>query len=118
MEIVLTEFQSGSKLKIAGLVLLLTVFLACVPQPKKWDSKFVDLYVELKIATVAYGDNLEKVSETRRVILAQYQYSPEKFHEQSQLIMAEPDSWKVFQNAVLIKIDEFEKKYKGVKNGQ
>ena len=77
------------------------------------DAKFVDLYVELKLATVVFATDLDKVNETRRVILAQHGLTPSDFHDQYVRLMAHPESWRVFQEQVIKKVEEYQNSRKG-----
>ena len=72
------------------------------------DAKFVDLYVELKLATVGYANDLKKVNEVRRVILAQHQVTASQFHRQTEDLMTHPDSWRKFQEAVVARVEAFQ----------
>ena len=72
------------------------------------DAKFVDLYVELKLATVGYANDLDKVNEVRRVILAQHQETPAAFHDQYVRLMAHPEAWRKFQIDVINQVESFQ----------
>lgn len=76
------------------------------------DAKFVSLYVELKLATVGYANDLEKVNEARRVILAQYHVTPADFHKETESLMTHPDAWRKFQEDVVAKVDAFQASHK------
>ena len=77
------------------------------------DAKFVDLYVELKLASVVFANDVDKVNETRRVILAQHGMTPSDFHEQFVRLMDHPGSWRSFQERVIAKVDEYQVSRKG-----
>jgi hypothetical protein len=77
------------------------------------DAKFVDLYVELKLATVVFANDLEKVNETRRVILAQHGFTPSDFHDRYQRLMEHPEAWRNFQEQVIAKVEEYQDSRKG-----
>lgn len=76
------------------------------------DAKFVDLYVELKLATVGYANDLEKVNEARRVILAQHNVTPAEFHQETEKLMTHPDTWRKFQEDVVAKVETFQAGHK------
>ncbi len=76
------------------------------------DAKFVDLYVELKLATVGYANDLDKVNETRRVILAQHHVTPAQFHDQYVALAAHPESWRKFQENVVQQVENFKTSHK------
>lgn len=76
------------------------------------DAKFVDLYVELKLATVGYPNDLGKVNEVRRVILAQHHVTPAEFHQETEQLMTHPDAWRKFQEDVVAKVEAFQTSHK------
>ena len=86
---------------------LLLVMAGCRQKEIVPDGKFVDLYVELKLATVAYASDVDKVNEVRRVILAQHHMTPAQFHEQYVRLAGEPAAWRKFQEEVVRKADAF-----------
>jgi 4-hydroxy-3-methylbut-2-enyl diphosphate reductase IspH len=71
------------------------------------------LYVELKLASVVFANDVDKVNETRRVILAQHGMSPSDFHEHYVRLMDHPESWRSFQERVIAKVDEYQVSRKG-----
>lgn len=77
------------------------------------DAKFVDLYVELKLATVVFANDLEKVNETRRVILAQHGFTPSDFHDGYLRLMEHPEAWRSFQEQVIARVEEYQSSRKG-----
>ncbi|HKP96340.1 MAG TPA: hypothetical protein VJ385_11350 [Fibrobacteria bacterium] len=79
------------------------------------DAKFVDLYVELKLATVGYANDLERVNEVRRVILAQHHMTPAEFHQETEKLMTHPDTWRKFQEDVVAKVEAFQASHAEVK---
>lgn len=102
--------------RIIGLSLLLLLALsACQKSEFAPDAKFVDLYVELKLATVGYANDLDKVNEVRRVILAQHQESPAAFHDQYVQLMAHPEAWRKFQIDVIKQVETFQSTHRNDK---
>ena len=89
------------------LIMALLALSGCRTQEFVPDAKFVDLYVELKMATVAVGDDLEKINEVRRAILARHQTNPDEFHKQYVGLMEHPEAWRRFQELVIEKADGF-----------
>jgi hypothetical protein len=100
------------------LPLLLTLVIGCRQGRFAPDGKFVDLYVELKLATVAFATDLDKVNEVRRVILAQHGMTPSQFHAHCAQLMAHPETWRSFQEQVIRRADEIQNSRKGVSNGK
>lgn len=88
--------------------LLLLAVAGCRKGEFAPDAKFVDLYVELKLATVGYANDLDKVNQIRRVILAQHQVTPAQFHRQTEDLMANPGSWRKFQEEVVARVEVFQ----------
>jgi hypothetical protein len=90
------------------LPLLLLAVAGCQKGEFAPDAKFVDLYVELKLATVGYANDLDKVNQIRRVILAQHQVTPDQFHRETEELMAHPGSWRKFQEEVVARVEVFQ----------
>jgi hypothetical protein len=88
--------------------LVLLVLAGCRKGEDAPDAKFVDLYVELKLATVGYGNDLEKANEVRRVILAQHHMTPARFHRETEKLMTHPDTWRKFQENVVAGVEAFQ----------
>ena len=77
------------------------------------EAEFVDLYVELKLASVVFANDVDKVNETRRVILAQHGMTPSDFREHYVRLMDHPEAWRSFQERVIAKVDEYQVGRKG-----
>ncbi|NLB62585.1 MAG: hypothetical protein GX801_00570 [Fibrobacter sp.] len=71
----------------------------------KIDHDFVEMYVDLRIASKAYGDTTSLGRMVRQNILKDYHYSPEKFSKQVELLTSEPELWIDFQNLVINRLD-------------
>ena len=74
------------------------------------DADFIDLYAELKVASLALNQDLDKASEIRRVILAQHGMTPAEFHEQFMQLADHPEAWRPFQEQVVARIEAFQPK--------
>ena len=114
----MTHPGTGGTIKIRALRLVPLVFLlaaGCRKGEFAPDAKFVDLYVELKLATVGYANDLDKVNEVRRVILAQHQVTPAQFHRQTEDLMSHPESWRKFQETVVTRVEAFQARKDGPK---
>jgi len=77
------------------------------------DEKFINIYVELRIATIGNKQNKERAAKSRRLIFDTHQIEPEKYKHYMQKIMAKPETWDVFQAKVLEQLSEIEKVHKG-----
>jgi hypothetical protein len=82
------------------------------------EAGFVDLVVQLKLATAQCGDDLQKAAEARRVLLKQHAVAPETFHQQYNDLLSRPDAWKGFHDQVVARLMEYQEKAKGDTNGQ
>jgi hypothetical protein len=114
-EIELTQGAPGSTIKIGifGLLpLLLLAMAGCRRDEFVPDAKFVDLYVELKLATVGHAADMEKVNEVRRVILAQHKVTPAEFHAETGKLLAHPKAWRKFQEDVVAKAEALQSSHK------
>jgi hypothetical protein len=111
----LTGMHTGSTIiKMAVWLLPLAMAVAgCRQKEFTPEGKFVDLYVELKMATVAFANDMDKVNEIRRVILAQHHMTPAEFHDHYVRLMAHPEAWRKFQEQVIGKVEEFQSSHKG-----
>ena len=76
----------------------------------KPDADFIDLYAELKLASVALNQDLDKAGEMRRVILAQHGMTPAEFHEHFMRLADHPEAWRPFQEQVVARIENFQPK--------
>ncbi len=82
------------------------------------DAKFVDLYAELKLASVASIGDPGKANEVRRVILAQNKMTPAQFHEHFVQLADHPEAWKSFQESVVHRINALQQDQKGESHGR
>ena len=82
------------------------------------DDEFVDLYAQLKLASVASNQDLGKANEVRKVILAQHGVTAAEFHERFVRLVNHPDAWKAFQDRVINRVNTLQKERKGEFNGQ
>jgi hypothetical protein len=104
--------------KLAALAAI-SVFLACRQGgDTSNDAKFIGLYVELKLASVASAQDPGKANEVRRVILAQHGVTPADFHARFLRLANHPDDWRSFQERVVERMNTFQKEHKGDLNGR
>lgn len=103
---------------LGALLLAVAAFAGCRQGRFAPEAKFVDLYVELKLATVAFAADLDKVNEIRRVILAQHGMTPSQFHEHCVRLMDQPEHWRDFQERVIKRAEEVQASRKGVFDGK
>ena len=99
------------------IAILSAVLLISTPGCRKKEfhiqEKFVNLYVELRLATLANQGNEKRAAEARRVILHSSGVKPEEFKKYMKEIEKRPEVWVEFQTRVMESINEMEKNYKG-----
>ncbi len=96
----------------------LNAFWGCTESHYAPDAQFVDLYVELKLASVASAEDPNKANEVRKAILAQHGVTPAQFHERFVRLVNHPDAWKSFQERVINRVNAYQKERKGEFHGQ
>ena len=99
-------------------IFALALFSSCREGHYVPDAEFVDLYVELKLASVASTQDPGKANEVRKSILAQHGMTPVEFHERFVRLANHPDAWRSFQENVVNQVDAFQRKHKGEIHGQ
>lgn len=86
-----------------GLVLAF-LLTACGNKPS-FDSKFVALYVELRVASQEFGLITPEARRARLQAMKRAGYTQAQFEATYQGIMANPDIWKEFQDQVTHRLD-------------
>jgi len=90
------------------IVVVLGVAILCGCDPKDGiDQDLVNLYADLRIATVEYGQGSE-ASIARQNSLREYGYTAQMFADGIQHVRDNPELWKHFQQAVLDRLDTLE----------
>lgn len=108
----------GNIAKLAALAAI-SVFLACRQGgDTSNDAKFIALYVELKLASVASAQDPGKANEVQRAILARHGITPAEFHDRFLRLANHPDDWRSFQERVVDRMNTFQKEHKGDLNGR
>jgi hypothetical protein len=119
-DIALTGLGFGSIIRLQTMrthwlpALMLLALTGCRQREITPDAKFVSLYVELKLATVGFANDLDRANEVRRVILAQHQETPAGFHAQYVRLMAQPEAWRTFQENVIAQVEIFQNSHKKI----
>ena len=105
--------QHGGIFIFNGIWAFAMVFLlgSCREGGFRLDPAFVDLYVDLKLASIAPTKDLGKSGEVRRVILSQHEISSADFHERFVSLAGHPEAWKPFQEAVIRRIDALQRQH-------
>ena len=111
------QIFSSNTAKLLAL-LMMGLFWGCREGRYIPDAEFVDLYVELKLASVASTQDPNKANEVRKSILAQHGMTPVEFHERFVRLANHPDAWRSFQESVVSRVEAFQKEHKGEIHGQ
>lgn len=100
---------------IAGSAFLL---FGCQSSRYEPDAKFVDLYADLKLVSMALNHDMEKAGEMRRAVLARHGMTPAEFHEHFMRLAGHPEAWRPFQERVLARMDAFQENRKEASHGR
>jgi len=111
----LSRQKSSTNIAKKASFVVLLAFLGCQEGHYTPDGEFVNLYVELKLASVASAQDPSKANEVRRAILAQHRMTPAEFHENFVRLANHPNAWKNFQEQVVTRMDALQKQGKGAK---
>jgi len=85
--------------------ILLFLFLLYSCDRNVADTDFAYLYVDLRIASVAYGDTSQTARLARQNILKEYGWTPEQFEKHVQNLRSDPERWNLFQAKVVDRLD-------------
>lgn len=69
------------------------------------DKKFVDLFIEMRLAEIAYGKDSPTARIVRQEALKNAGYTREQFLEETDIILANEYMWLPFQKAVTTRLD-------------
>ncbi len=96
----------------------LLFLVACGTDEHTPDAKFVDLYADLKLVSLALDHDIERAAEMRRVVLAQHGMTSAEFHEHYMQLAGNPDAWRPFQERVVARIEALQQEKQGEPNGR
>lgn len=95
-----------SKYALTLLLCIGTICLsACKPQNVKIDEKFIDTYIDLRVAENVYGRNSSDARIARKKILKDAGYKREDFIKTIDWLFENDEQWLTFQKAVVDRID-------------
>jgi len=80
-------------------------FVACSNEDPHIDQKFVNAYVEVRVAEQMYGAVSPMARMVRQETLRKYGYSKESFSQQADIILKDDLLWVPFQRQVVDRID-------------
>lgn len=69
------------------------------------DQKFVDAYVEMRVAEITYGTTSPLARMNRQEILNRYGFTREKYLAKTEEVLADENLWVPFQKAVVARLD-------------
>jgi hypothetical protein len=105
-------------LTIGAAFLAWGVLSGCQTSRYEPETKFVDLYADLKLVSTALNHDLERAGEMRRVILARHGMTPAEFHEHFMRLAGHPEAWRPFQERVVARMDAFQENRKDPAHGR
>lgn len=79
--------------------------VACKGETGSVDERFVDAFVEMRIADQMYGAEAPMARQARRAVLEKYGYTRESFLEASAKLQEDPSRWVPFQARVVDRVD-------------
>lgn len=90
------------------------LFLAgCKNQKFDMDERFVDLYLDIRLAETAWGSDEERMKSMRKIILSQNNLTPTEVNSFLEKLKQHPTQWKLFFDKVNAKSVELQIKHKG-----
>ena len=105
-------FKKKPPLSRAFFLVVITFVLALGCKKKEVfhiQEKFVNLYVELRLATISNQKNPKRAEKIRKIILTKYEVKPEEFTGYMNKIIDRPEIWVDFQTRVLERLKDMEK---------
>lgn len=92
---------------------MLLLIQSCKKEQVRLDEKFVNLFIELNLATLGNSQNQERAAKVRKAILKSYNVKASDFSKQLEILKSNPEIWKDFQEKVIANLEKIEKKHKG-----
>lgn len=105
--------RSLRQLQFVGILGICSWILVSCERTDAVDMKMVDLYVELRIASVEYSDSNE-VRIARQNLLREADYTSEQFAKEVEQVRSNPELWVHFQKAVVARLDSLKAPSKAV----
>jgi hypothetical protein len=94
------------------------LLLGCQSSRHEPETKFIDLYADLKPVSMALHHDPERAGEIRRAVLARHGMTPAEFHEHFMRLAGNPEAWRPFQERVIARLDAFQTHEKDSANGR
>ncbi len=87
------------------LLLALAIFAGCGHKPTPADGTLVNAYVDLRVASIEFGETAPAARIARTEVLKKYGYTAVTFDSAIAKMKRDPDAWEPFQNAVSDRLD-------------
>lgn len=87
------------------LFLALVALAGCGHKPTPADETLVNAYVDLRVASIEFGETAPAARVARAEVLKKYGYTPATFDSAMAKMKRDPDAWEPFQNAVSARLD-------------
>ena len=100
-----TLAKKKSLLQWFGFVFIFFLLLGCESFSPSVSEKFIDTYIELRLASLEFGDVNPDARIKRTEILKNNNYTAESFNEYADKIRANPELWLLFQQRVVDILD-------------
>lgn len=95
----------GGRLLALSFVLMSASFIAGCSNEVTADARFVEAFIDLRTAEIAYGTTSPTARLARHEILKKYGYTREEFLAQAQSVLDDERMWVPFQRAVNAGLD-------------
>ena len=82
------------------LLLALAIFAGCGHKPTPADGTLVNAYVDLRVASIEFGETAPAARIARTEVLKKYGYTAVTFDSAIAKMKRDPDAWEPFQNGV------------------
>lgn len=110
--------RMATRASFPSILMVMLSLLACDRNGHEIDSTFVDLYVDLKLATIHYAGNHEAAVLARRVLLKRHGMTAKGFHDHYRELTRHPEEWQEFQEKVMQRLEYKKDNPEGEQNGQ
>ena len=87
------------------LLLALAIFAGCGHKPTPADGTLVNAYVDLRVASIEFGETAPAARIARTEVLKKYGYTAVTFDSAIAKMKRDPDAWEPFQHAVSDRLD-------------
>lgn len=100
-----TRTKKKRSLQWLGFVFVLLLLLGCERSSSGVSEKFIGTYIELRLASLEFGEANPDARIKRTQILKNNSYTSESFNEYADKIRENPNLWLLFQQRVVEILD-------------